>query len=102
MMPERSHGTGTGTTHVPAWQVWPAAQQPQPHFTPPESQTTAMHLPSEQVWPHAQAGEQLLSEQMPPTHAPPLLQPHVPPHPSDAPQLPSMGQAGLQHLPAAT
>jgi hypothetical protein len=61
-----------------------------------------MHFPSEQVWPHGQAGEQLLSEQMPPTHAPPLLQPQVPPHPSDAPQVRSTGQAGLQHFPAAT
>jgi hypothetical protein len=61
-----------------------------------------MHLPSEQDWPHGQAGEQLLSAQIPPTQTPPLLQPQVPPQPSDAPQLPSTGQVGLQHLPAAT
>jgi hypothetical protein len=61
-----------------------------------------MHLPSEQLWPHAQVGEQLFTAQAPPTHTPPLLQPQVPPHPSEAPQVPSTGHAGLQHLPAAT
>jgi hypothetical protein len=72
-------------------------QQLQPQI--PLSQKSGRHVPSLRVSPQAQVGVQIFDGHMPFVHMAPLLQPHLPPHPSAPPQVPSLGQLGVQQLP---
>jgi hypothetical protein len=52
-----------------------------------------------QVSPQGHSGLHVFPEHFPFVHVPPPAQPHLPPQPSLAPQVPSVGQTGLQQLP---
>ena len=58
-----------------------------------------MHAPLLQVSLQPQTGLQVLVGHIPFVHLPPPVQPQVPPQLSDAPQVPSFGQLGVQQLP---
>ena len=85
--------------HCPATQDSPAAQQEHPHATLLAPQVSVTQTPKSQIWPQRQAGLHSFAEQTPFVHLPPPAQPHVPPQPSPPPQVPSVGQCGLQQLP---
>lgn len=69
------------------------------HPQTPFAQTSGRQTPLLQDCPQPQAGEQVFCGQTPLAQAAPLAQPHTPPHPLLAPQVPSCGQLGLQHVP---
>ena len=72
-------------------------QQLQPQT--PLGQESGTHVPLLQVSLQAQVGEHVFVGQVPFWHMPPPTQPHFPPQPSLLPQVPSLGQLGVQQLP---
>ena len=85
--------------HWPATQISPVPQQLQPQRTTSGAHVTFTHAPLLQIWPHPHAGVQVLPAHTPLVHFAPPTHPQVPPQPSPAPQVPSVGQLGLQQLP---
>jgi hypothetical protein len=77
----------------------PPSPPQQVHPQIPLSQKRGTQFPSLQVSPQAQVGVQVFDGHMPFVHLLPFVQPHVPPHPSAPPQVPSLGQLGVQQLP---
>jgi hypothetical protein len=83
--------------HWPAEQISPGLQQPQPHAGWSMSHWTGTHVPLLQISPQPQSGLHGLDAQRPAMHCAPPLQPQVFPQPSLPPQVPSVGQDGVQH-----
>jgi hypothetical protein len=71
----------------------------QPHCTTLGLQVTGMHWALLQIWPQPHAGVHTLPGHSPLVQVPAAPHPQVPPQPSPPPQVPSVGQLGLQQLP---
>src|SRR4029079_2151432 len=77
--------------------IYSPPQQLHPQI--PAAHDSGTHAPLLQVSPQGQTGLQIFPEHFPFVHVPPPAQPHLPTQPSLAPQVPSVGQTGLQQLP---
>jgi hypothetical protein len=84
--------------HCPATQLSPGLQQPQPQGTTSGLQMIPRHCPLLQISPQPQVGVQVLPGHRPTLQVPPPAQPQVPPQPSLWPQVPLLGQLGLQQV----